>query len=171
MELKNLKASLKFKTIIHQDFEKKSYIFKIDDVVFTIYKHSPCLVNMTGLKKFEEMKKYKNILEKRFKQDVNEMKIDNTFFSKKQKKSIDLNFLYDYLKCNKYFHVNYNVELFSGMYLHLKKKGMPTLLLFHTGSYILMGGKNMKNVYRCERFLNRIILFLEKRKQCDRKIK
>ena len=117
------------------------------------------------------MKKYKNILEKRFKQDVNEMKIDNTFFSKKQKKSIDLNFLYDYLKCNKYFHVNYNVELFSGMYLHPKKKGMPTLLLFHTGSYILMGGKNMKNVYRCERFLNRIILFLEKRKQCDRKIK
>ena len=38
---------------------------------------------MTGLKSFDEMKKYKNILEKRFKQDVNEMKIDNTFFSKK----------------------------------------------------------------------------------------
>ena len=92
MELKNLKASLKFKTIIHQDFEKKSYIFKIDDVVFTIYKHSPCLVNMTGLKKFEEMKKYKNILEKRFKQDVNEMKIDNTFFSKKTEEKHRLEF-------------------------------------------------------------------------------
>ena len=52
MELKNVKASFIFKSNIHQYFEKRSYIFMIDDIVFTIYKYSPHLVNMTGLKNF-----------------------------------------------------------------------------------------------------------------------
>ena len=59
MELKNVKASFIFKSNVHQDFEKRSYIFKIDDIVFTIYKHSPHLVNMTGLKSFDAIEGYR----------------------------------------------------------------------------------------------------------------
>ena len=97
MELKNVKASFIFKSNVHQDFEKRSYIFKIDDIVFTIYKHSPHLVNMTGLKNFNAIDSYRKDLEKRFEQKVEHVRIDNTFFSRKQKKNIDLTNLYDYL--------------------------------------------------------------------------
>ena len=85
------------------------------------------------------------------------------FFSRKQKKNIDLSSIYDSLKNNKFFRVNYNVELFCGMYLHPREKNMPTLLLFHTGSYIIMGGKDLKKVYNCEQFLERIISLNEKK--------
>ena len=97
-------------------------------------------------------------------QKVEHVRIDDTFFSRKQKKNIDLTSLYDCLK-NKFFRVNYNVELFRGMYLHPWVKNKPTLLLFHTGSYIIMGGKNLKKVCKCERFLERIISLNEKMKQ------
>ena len=89
----------------------------IDDIVFTIYKHSPHLVNMTGLKNFSGIERYTKELEDRFQQKVEHVRIDNTFFSRKQKKNLYLSTLYDYLKNNKFFLVNYNVELFCGMYL------------------------------------------------------
>ena len=96
-----MKASFIFKSNIHQNFEKRSYIFKVDDIIFTIYKHSPHHVNMTGLKNFNAIESYRKDLEKRFQQNVEHVKIDNTFFSWKQKKNIDLTSLYDYLKNKK----------------------------------------------------------------------
>ena len=86
MELKNLEASFIFTSNVHQDFEKRSYIFKIDNIVFTIYKPSPHLVNMTGLKNFDAVESYRKDLEKCFQQKVEHGRIDNTFFSRKQKK-------------------------------------------------------------------------------------
>ena len=103
MELKNLKASFIFKSNVHQDFEKRSYIFMLDNIVFAIYKHSPHLVNMTGLKIFRGIERYRKELEERFQQKVDHVRIDNTFFSRKQKKNIDLSSIYDSLKNNKFF--------------------------------------------------------------------
>ena len=70
MELKNVKASFIFKSNVHQDFKKRSYIFKIDNIVFTIYKHSSHLVNMTGLRNLDDIENYRKDLEKRFQQKV-----------------------------------------------------------------------------------------------------
>ena len=86
MELKNLKASFIFKSNVHQDFEKRSYIFMIDNIVFTIYKHSPHLVNMTGLKNFSGIERYRKELEERFQQKVEHVRIDNTFFTEAEEK-------------------------------------------------------------------------------------
>ena len=88
MELKNLKASFIFKSNVHQDFEKRSYIFKIDDIVFTIYKHLPHLVNMTGLKNFYAIESYRKDLEKRFQQKVVHVRIDNTLFLVSRRKPL-----------------------------------------------------------------------------------
>ena len=164
MELKNLKVSLIFDCDIYHKFESKNYIFKIDDAIFTIYKHSPFLINITGLKNFNQITLYKKQVEERFNKKVQHTRIDNTFFSLKQKRRIDLNEIYNFLKNNKIFHVNFNIELFSGMYLHPKGREMPTLLLFHTGSYVIMGGKNLKTIYKCENFLKKLISKFEKKK-------
>ena len=165
MELKNLKVSLIFDCDIYHKFESKNYIFKIDDAIFTIYKHSPFLINITGLKNFNQITLYKKQVEERFNKKVQHTRIDNTFFSLKQKRRIDLNEIYNFLKNNKIFHVNFNIELFSGMYLHPKGgETLPTLLLFHTGSYVIMGGKNLKTIYKCENFLKKLISKFEKKK-------
>ena len=86
MELKNLKASFIFKSNVHQDFEKRSYIFMIDNIVFTIYKHSPHLVNMTGSGNFSGMERYRKELEERFQQKVEHVRIDKTFFTETEEK-------------------------------------------------------------------------------------
>ena len=103
MEVKNLKGSFILKSNVHQHFEKQSYIFEIDNIVFAIYKHSPHPVNMTGLKNFYAIESYRNDLEKCFQQEVEHVRMVNTLFSRKQKKNIDLTWVYHYLKNNKFF--------------------------------------------------------------------
>ena len=55
-------------------------------------------MNMTGLKNFNAIENYRKDLERRFQQKVDHVRIYNTFFSRKQKKNIDLACLYDYSK-------------------------------------------------------------------------
>ena len=73
---------------MRHEFEKRSYIFKIDNIVFTIYKHSPHLVNMTGLKNFSGIERYRKELEERFQQKVEHVRIDNTFFHRSRRKTL-----------------------------------------------------------------------------------
>ncbi len=54
-----------------------------------------------------------------------EVRIDNMFYSKKDKRNIDLKKLYYYMQKNYVYFVNYNPELFCGMFLepYNKKQG------------------------------------------------
>ena len=92
-------------------------------------------------------------MEEKFKQKTVKVRIDNTFFSKKDYKNIDMIALYRIMKENKDYYVNYNIELFAGMYLHPINKLFPTILVFRTGSYTLMGGKCFIAVYESEKFI------------------
>ena len=90
------------------------------------------------------------------------MEIDNIFFSKKDNKNLDMYSLYNYLKENKNYFCNYNIELFAGTYLHPNNKLYPTILLFRTGSYTLMGGKRLKYIYESELFVKDLIQMFKK---------
>ena len=54
------------------------------------------------------------------------------------------------------------------MYLHPKDKQYPTMIIFRTGSFTIMGGKSLKAVYESELFLNTLI---EKYLTCLQRIK
>ena len=69
------------------------------------------------------------------------VRIDNTFFSKKNYKNVDMVKVYKFMQNNSLFHVDYNIELFAGMYLKPKTSVYPTFLFFLTGSYTMMGPK------------------------------
>ena len=58
---------------------------------------------------------------------------------------------------NEDFHVEYNIELFAGMYFKHKKVNYPTIEFFRTGSYIMMGGKIMTLITNSETFVNKLI--------------
>ena len=156
MKLNNIKASFIFENSVVKN-QNKQVIWKNGNFTFTIYKHSQHLLNVTGLKSAEEIEQQKSVIEDMFQQKVKKVRIDNVFFSKKDYKNIDMCSLYNDLKENKDYFIDYNIELFAGMYVHVKDKQYPTMIVFRTGSYTIMGGKSIKIVYECELFLNTLI--------------
>ena len=119
----------------------KNYIFKHYGFTFTIYHCTPYLVNVTGVKSFERMDIAKQIIEEKLQKSVKKVRIDNTFFSQKNYRNVDLAQVYMFMQNDEDFHVDYNCELFAGMYFHPNKPNYPSILFFREGSYTMMDGK------------------------------
>ena len=62
--------------------------FKQRGVSYTVYKHTPTLLNVTGIKTLAQIKKEKMEMEKYFEKYIVKVKIDNLFFSKKNEKTL-----------------------------------------------------------------------------------
>jgi len=157
MELRNIKASFILEEKCSTNRKGINYIFKHLGFTFTIYNHSPYFVNVTGIKTFDRLKLAREIIEREIKINVKKVRIDNTFYSKKNDRNVDLKRVYEYMQNNEDFHVEYNVELFAGMYFKPKNPNYPTILFFRTGSYIMMGGKKINILNECETIVNKII--------------
>ena len=161
MKVKNIKLRFIFdKDVIVKP--NRQIIWRDGKATFSIYRGATKFINVTGLKSVQEIDQQKLAMEKLFKQNIISVKIDNIFYSKKDYKNIDMGSLYNYLKGRKDYFCNYNIELFAGMYLHPSNKTYPTILLFRTGSYSLMGGKSMKLILESEKFVQDIIGRFEK---------
>ena len=161
MKIKNIKVRFIFeKDVIVKP--NRQMIWRDGKATFSIYKDSRKFINVTGLKSLQEIKQQKLTMEKLFKQNIISVKIDNIFYSKKDSKNVDMGSLYNYLKGRKDYFCNYNIELFAGMYLHPANKNYPTILLFRTGSYSLMGGKSMKLILESEKFVTDLIHMFRK---------
>ena len=162
MELRNIKASFILEEKCSTNRKGINYIFKHLGFTFTIYNHSPYFVNVTGIKSFERLKLARGIIEKKLQKTIVKTRIDNTFFSQKNYRNIDLTHVCEFMKNNEDFHVDYNIELFSGMYFKPKKPNYPTILFFRTGSYTMMGGKCMSKIMGCETLVNKLIRKFDK---------
>ena len=163
MKLRNLKASFILKDKVLTTEKKKNVTFKQDTFTFNIYRHSPCLVNVTGVKTFERLKLARQIIEEKLQQSVLTVRIDNTFYSQKNYRNVDLIKVYEFMQHHDTFRVDYNVELFAGMYFHPKKVNYPTILFFRTGSYSMMGGKQWKILKDCEKFVKTLIEMFDRK--------
>ena len=138
MKLRNLKASFILEDKVCEQKKGKNCIFKLVGFTFTIYHHSPYLANVTGVKSFVRLKLAQQIIEEKLQRIVKKVRIDNTFFSQKNYRNVDLQQVYECMQNNEDFHVEYNVELFAGMYFKPKKLNYPTLLFFRMGSYTMI---------------------------------
>ena len=161
MKLKNIKVRFIFENDLVKK-PNKQIIWKNEKLSFSIYKDATKFINVTGLKSLQEIEQQKLAMEELFKQKIVTVKIDNVFFSKKDNKNLDMCLLYNYLKENKNYFCNYNIELFAGMYLHPTNKLYPTILLFRTGSYTLMGGKSLKYIHESEHLVKDLIQMFKK---------
>ena len=160
MSIKNIKASFLLEDKI--DTPSKKCIFKRDNVVFTIYPRVGNLVNVTGIKRFEQLEIAKKIIESKLKRKVVKVRIDNTFYSQKNYENVDMVKVYKFMKNSPLFHADYNVELFAGMYLHPKTSEYPTILFFRTGSYTMMGALKKDIFIECQTLVNNLILMFNK---------
>jgi len=163
MQIKNIKASFIFsEDLIEGKQTREMFTSKQKDVVLTIYKHTPKLLNITGIKSFEHLTLIKEEMEMKFNNSISETRIDNIFLSKKKHMNIDLNRIFEHLKGHDKFDVTYVPELFPGMHLKPKDKTFPTIALFRTGSVTMMGSKSVDAICESEMFLNSLIKRFEK---------
>lgn len=144
--------------VINESVKRGKIKFVFGKAVIIVYRHSPCLLNVTGLKSSKEIRQLWKDLESRFKLHCFKIRIDNIFYSHKDKKVYNLFHLFYFLKgfCPEAYSVDYNVEIFPGMFLKSKSKTLPTLILFTTGSYSIIGAKSFDSAWRAKIFVNKL---------------
>ena len=156
MKIANLKISLLFKQPF---FEKKrgnqKIISKVKTWTMTQYIHSPQLVNLTGLKSWDEISQATQTIEEQFQNKCINSQVDCCMISHKGNKSVDLVKLYTELKrvweehiAGRIFYPDFNYELNSPSVCYLKpeNRDYPTVIIWYTGTYQLMGGKSIQKI-------------------------
>ena len=162
MKIKNIKIRFIFKKDVIVKTNSQ-IIWRNGKITFSIYRDAKKFINVTGLRSLQEIKQQKLAMEKLFNQNIISVKIDNIFYSKKDNKNLDMHSLYNYLKQRKDYFCDYNIELFAGMYLHPANKIYPTILVFRTGSYTLLGAKSIKVILESENFVTDLIHKFDKK--------
>ena len=172
MKCRNLKIALR----LAQDFDLErvrlpiretncSYlVFKIcNKCVITVYKHTLRVLNATGICKKSDLHTIFNFVHTVLKNSILSGSIQNSLFSfKNYDKSINFNFknVLKKFENNKY-SIKFNAEVFPAMFLRptlkFKKIGFPTILLFTSGSFVIIGGKNMEYIKKAQTLANNLI--------------
>ena len=157
MKVNNIKCSLhSSKSIFEGKLHKnKKYTTSFGNATLIVYGHSPLLINITGLKSMKEIQILKKYLEVVYNVKCSDVKVDNIFYSHKDCCNIDMNALYYHLRQHHKdnYVIDYNIELFPGLYMKSKTKGLPTLILFRTGSYTIMGCKSIEMLIKYKTFV------------------
>ena len=157
MKVNNIKCSLhSSKSIFEGKLHKnKKYTTSFGNATLIVYGHSPLLINITGLKSMKEIHAIQKYLEVAYNVKCSDVKVDNIFYSHKDCCNIDMNALYYHLRQHHKdnYVIDYNVELFPGLYMKSKIKGLPTLILFRTGSYTILGCKSIEMVIKYKTFV------------------
>ena len=157
MKVNNIKCSVhSSKSIFDGKLHKnKKYTTSFGNATLIVYGHSPLLINITGLKSMKEIQTLKKYLEVVYNVKCSDVKVDNIFYSHKDCCNIDMNALYYHLRQHHKdnYVIDYNIELFPGLYMKSKTKGLPTLILFRTGSYTILGCKSIEMVIKYKTFV------------------
>ena len=166
MKVNNIKCSLQSsKSIFEGRLQKnKKYTTNFGDATLIVYGHSPLLINLTGLKSMEAVDTTRKYIEFVYDVKCSDVRVDNIFYSQKDCCNIDMNALYYHLReqHKDNFVIDYNIELFPGLYMKSKFRGLPTLILFRTGSYTIMGCKSIEMLIEYKTFVKNIFkLFLK----------
>ena len=163
LKCKNLKVNIILKKYIDFDeiskenveiCEKKiSVILRLYDFscVITVYKHSLNSLHITGIKTPHILKKIICFLSDSLNNVILETKIDNSLFSCKFNKIINLHQAISIVQ--KYFTTHscsLVEEVFPALFIkpnHENKiQGCPTIILFHNCSYVIIGGKKLEKI-------------------------
>ena len=162
MILRNLKATLFLsEPLFEKETSTRKFKFKISNASVIAYYHTPSQLNVTGVKSFPELKLCKNIIETKLRITVIKTRIDCSFFCHKETRknlfNIDLGKAYYSIRKSKVFFASFEPEIFAALVLKPYDKFYPTVLLFRTGSYTIIGGKSGSIIRKTEEEVLNII--------------
>ena len=154
MICKNLKVSfernnapipLNLKNIVYY-VKNKNYIIKFNHITITLYNLKTKNINATNLKGKKDVFLCKKYLEENFHFKIIKIRIDNSLFSGKLYKQINLQDIMNKIRCEKNWSTNISLDSFPGLFIKPRNefKGYPTIILFSNGSYVFIGGTQQK---------------------------
>ena len=160
MRVNNIKCSLITNCSILEEKLQNHEKYKtcLGKATLIIYGHSPLLINLTGLQSMKEVESTRKYIEVVYNVKCSDLRVDNIFYSHKDCLNIDMRALYYYLSEHyKDTHlIAYNIELFPGIYMKSKIKGFPTIILFRTGSYTILGSKSIDEVSKYKKIIHEL---------------
>ena len=168
---KNLKINLRYATNIDieqlkkkkvQIYKKKSCtILKLLKTTITIYNHSPCSMHVTGLASQQQLVDFFDFTLKSLCIKPIEGKVDNSMFSCKMNRDIDLKRILVSLPKQCPYYCVYKSTLFPALFLKVRQdfkfQGYPTILIFRTGSFIMLGGTNIAMLRKTSVFIKSLL--------------
>ena len=162
MILRNLKATLFLsEPLFEKETSTRKSKFKISNASVIVYHHTPSQLNVTGVKSFSELKLCGKIIETKFKVKIIKTRIDCSFFCHKETRknqfNVDLGEAYYSIRKSKVFFASFEPEIFAALVLKPYDKFYPTVLLFRTGSYTIIGGKSGNIIRKTEEEVVNII--------------
>lgn len=158
--IRNIKCSMITDGLVIKNLRRnQTHKFTIGSVKVFIFGHTPNLVNMTGLKCFEDVETTREMIEFGYDVKCTDIRVDNIFISHKDRRNLDMSKVYDYARLMYFtlYLVDYNIELFPGMFFKPKCQGWPTILLFRTGSFQIMGGKDLHSILEAKTLVQNIV--------------
>ena len=133
---------------------------QISSISVTIYGHSPLSLNVSGIQSLDEVNLVQELIEKLYDVKCLDVRVDNIFLSHKDYLNLDVSKIYYYLRDYIDCHVDYNIELYPGMYI--KSKNYPTINLFRTGSFQILGAKSHEQIFEIKNFVNMLVSMFNK---------
>lgn len=132
------------------------------DWVITIYKHSPTSLHITGIKSSAMITEVFQFISLVLKMTVLSSKINNSMFCGKFDHRVDISQIIRRIERQFAFYTcTFCEEIFPACFIkgtkEKKREGLPTILLFPNGSYIIMGAKNIRTVKNAQMFLNLLV--------------
>ena len=171
LQCKNLKIKIRYsKTFeisrlggeqVTISVKKSCIIMKRLKTTVTIYNHSPHTIHVTGITMQQQLDEFLQYLLKNLKQTPVEYKVDNSMFSCKMDNSIDLMRVMDKMPKQAPYYCVYKRTIFPALFCKPKKafktKRYPTILIFRSGSFLLLGGTSVDIVRSAAEFVKTLI--------------
>ena len=170
---KNLKISVRVKNPIDIPklemsglyiFEKRlTFSLRECGVCFTMYKHSRSTLHITGIRKKQQIISIFDFIKFVMSNVVLNCHIDNSLFSYKNTsvdRPVNFGLIMRLMEKNERYVCSHTPEIFPALFLKpkaLKQAGVPTILLFTSGSVVLLGGKTIEKISSAVQLIKNLI--------------
>lgn len=146
-------------------FEKKqNFTLRVTGTSMTFYKHSRRTLHVTGIKSKSQLIRIFDFVRFAMSNEVISSQVDNSLFSFKNCSYVKpLNFaaIIKQVEKDGFYSCTYTPEIFPALFIKPKgthkKDGFPTILLFTSGSVVMLGGKTLAKISRAIRMVEYLV--------------
>ena len=133
--------------------KKQNFGLKVQGCSITFYKHCHRTLHVTGIKSKSQLVAIFEFVRSTIVSEIVSSQVDNSLFSFKNRAAgPPLNFDTAIKKVEKegLYTCSYLPEIFPALFIKpkscLKKEGLPTILLFASGSVVMLGAKSLTKI-------------------------
>ena len=144
--------------------KKQNFGFRVSGTSVTFYKHSRDILHVTGIKSKSQLTSIFDFVKITIHNEAISSQVDNSLFSFKnclEVKPLNFTTAIKQVENEGLFTCSYTPEIFPALFLKpkafLKKGGFPTILLFTSGSVVMLGGKTIVKIVKALTMIEKLM--------------